>query len=195
MYTQSDLENLVDQVTRHGHFRGTSGVHLERYIMKHLWFSNPAVTRGLSEVMARRINDLGVAVDCVFGPPMGAAIFAQRLAESLGDVLYVFGDEDSQGISFRKRDGFTQLVRGRRVLLTEDVVNTGHSVHKSIACIKNAGGEVVLIAAVCDRGPIKRYIGEIPFLPLVRREMSVWNTDDCPHCQAGVPMDSRLGHG
>ena len=55
------------------------------------------------------------------------------------------------------RRGYDRLVAGRRVLVVEDVLNTGGSVRDAVAAVRAAGGEVVAVAALVQ--PRRRHRG------------------------------------
>ena len=82
-----------------------------------------------------------------------------------------------------------------RVLVVEDVVTTGGSVGEVIDLVREAGGEVVGVVSLIDRGGDKKF--DAPFWPLLRLEVESWEADSCGLCAGGVPVYSpgsrRLG--
>jgi predicted phosphoribosyltransferase len=87
-----------------------------------------------------------------------AAALAERLADRRPQTLYL--DEKD-----------LPLVRGRRVALVDDVISTGSTVEGMRAVVDEAGGEVVVEAAVFTEGdPPGHEVVALGHLPLFREE-------------------------
>ncbi len=82
------------------------------------------------------------------------------------------------------------------MLITEDILTTGGTVLKVIEAVKAAGGEVIGIAAICNRGGVTSDTLEgIPVKPLLSVRFEAWNEEDCGLCISGVPVRTDLGKG
>jgi len=77
---------------------------------------------------------------------------------------------------------------GARVLVVEDVVTTGGSVGEVVDLVREAGGEVVGVVSLIDRGGSKKF--DVPFWPLLKLEVESWDADSCGLCADGVPVYS-----
>jgi orotate phosphoribosyltransferase len=92
-----------------------------------------------------------LAFDAVGGLTMGADQFAHGVAALTGCEWFVVRKQP-------KGRGTDQLLEGAalgpatRVLLVEDVVTTGASIHTAYRAVEAAGAEVVLATALVDRG-------------------------------------------
>jgi orotate phosphoribosyltransferase len=53
---------------------------------------------------------------------------------------------------FILKRGYQKLVEGSRVLVVDDIVNTGASMRGIAQAVDDHGGDVVAAAAVCQRG-------------------------------------------
>ena len=77
----------------------------------------------------------------------------------------------------------------------DDVLTSGGSIKKLIKAIQKAGGIVVGIAVICDRGGIEEINGIKVFaLARIRIPDYPGNTKYCPGCRDGIPLNSDIGH-
>lgn len=101
----------------------------------------------------------------------------------------------SDGSLVLKR-GYDKLVFGRKVIVAEDVLTTGGSALRTAEAVKRAGGEVVMAAAVCNRGGVTAEAVGAPFLDaLLNVSLEKYPEDKCPLCEQGVPVNISVGHG
>ncbi|MEI6499047.1 MAG: phosphoribosyltransferase family protein [bacterium] len=109
-----------------------------------------------------------------------------------GQVIY----RDTGKFVFKR--GYGDLVAGgKKVLVVEDVLTTGSSVKKVVEAVRAIGGEVVGVAALCNRGAVTaKDIGDVPELfSLMNISMESWDASECPLCAAGVPINTTVGKG
>lgn len=98
------------------------------------------------------------------------------------------------------RRGYAELVKGRRCIVGEDVVNSGLTVIKTVDAIRQAGGEVVAVGALCNRSGSKvtaEMLG-VPMLhSLLNIAMPMYREEECPICQERGVLSVRtdLGKG
>ncbi len=182
--TAAEVTQLMESVgaMRRGHFQLSSGLHSEAYCQCAQIFEHPEATARVARALAERFRDARAAV--VAAPALGGIIFGYELARQLG-ACSVFVE--------RKPDGYFALRRfalapGERVLVAEDVLTTGGSTRETIEVMREAGGEVVGVAAVMDRsgGTIKL---DVPLHALLTQAMKTYDAADCPLCRQGVPLD------
>ncbi|MHB8049662.1 MAG: orotate phosphoribosyltransferase [Coriobacteriia bacterium] len=173
----------------HGHFQLTSGRHSDTYVQCARVLEDPALTTDLATAMAENMADRGI--DIVAAPAVGGIIIGFAVAQALG-VKFIFSERVGGVMTFRR--SFT-IEPGARVLVVEDVVTTGGSVAEVIELVRAAGGEVVAVTSIIDRGGEKAFDAE--FRPLLRLEVESMEPDVCPQCAVGTPIDSpgsrRLG--
>lgn len=93
--------------------------------------------------------------------------------------------------------GFDQYLRGADVLVVEDVVNTGKTVHQLVDLVRRYGGNVMQVAAFCNRGPTKSTdFGEgVDFWALTEVSADAYDPQECQLCKDDVPVNITLGHG
>jgi orotate phosphoribosyltransferase len=89
------------------------------------------------------------------------------------------------------------LVKNKRVLVVEDTTTLGSSVKKVIKSVKGAGGKIVAVCVMINRDPKMvntKSIG-VPFSSLGVFQTPSYDEKNCPLCKAGVPINTKVGHG
>jgi orotate phosphoribosyltransferase len=176
----------------------TSGRHGSAYVNKDAVYPHTAAIASLCGAMADAFAHAGVEV--VVGPTVGGVILAQWVAHRLSargpEVLAVYAEKAAAG-GFELKRGHDAIVRGRKVLVVEDVLTTGGSLAHVIETVRAAGGEVVGAAALCNRGGITAaQVGNPPELfSLVEVSLDSWDESECPMCRDGVPVNVSVGKG
>lgn len=179
-----DIERVLKdlRVLQEGHFLLNSGLHSRYYFQKFRILENPEATTQLCRLVAEEFKDKNV--QWVVGPTTGGIIIAFEVARQLG-VFSGFAEErDSKRVVGRGFD-----IKGKRVLLVDDVMTTGKSLIETIDAIREKGGVLVGVAVLIDRSE-----KELPFTPFAVYKTVVKNYDpqDCPLCKSGVQLQ-KLG--
>lgn len=188
------------------HFAYTSGKHGSAYVNKDALYPHTRETSGLCHLIAayfanlvrqKRCND----PDAVVAPAVGGVALSQWVAHRLGEflghtVLALYAEKENDGTFVLKR-GYDKLVAGKRVLVVEDVLNTGGSARAVVVAVRAAGGAVVGVGALCNRGGVTTQdLHGVPELfALVDVPMDAWDEADCPLCKSGIPINVEVGHG
>jgi orotate phosphoribosyltransferase len=95
--------------------------------------------------------------------------------------------------SFSANEG--RAHEGRRVLVVDDIVNTGLSIRQTIDAAVEAGAKVVAAAAICSRGNAGAEEIGCDFLYLTEVKIPLWPADKCHLCRDGVPVNVHYAHG
>lgn len=176
--------SLVEtEAIRDGHFVLTSGRHSATYVQCARVLEDPALTTELAKTAVRRLPD-GLGIDLVAAPAVGGLIIGFAVAQALG-VKFIFTERQAGAMSLRRS---FHVPEGARVLVVEDVVTTGGSVGEVIDLVREAGGVVVGVVSLIDRGGAKKF--EAEFWPLLQLEVESWEPDACSLCAAEVPVYS-----
>lgn len=181
------------------HFVYTAKGHGKAYVNKDDTYTDPEQLSILCKEVAFKNRNLGV--QAVAGPTVGGALVANRVAEWLrhftGEkVMAVFADPDGDGRVLKR--GYPRRVNGKRVLVVEDVVNTGKSAAATVKAVQVAGGNVVACHALCNRSKDKKAAAEligVPTRALLEVDMDNFSAEECPYCKEGRPINQELGHG
>lgn len=202
MPEQDSMQTLaeVGAIITDSHIVYTSGRHGAAYVNKDALYLHPVVTGDLCRVMASHYD--ADAVDVVAGPTVGGVILAQWVAWHLsqrrtaGEVLAVYAEEEDGTKQRVFRRGYDQQIVGKRIVVVEDIVNTGGSVQQVIAAVRALGGMVVGVSILCNRGGITGAdLGDVALHALTDITLDSWAADECPLCQAGVPINTAAGKG
>jgi orotate phosphoribosyltransferase len=181
------------------HFVYISGDHGSGWIDKDAIYPHTERIERLCRDMANVIRSWNAEAIC--GPATGGLIVAEWTAHELG-VLSVFAEHDPASPDgtprgrFILRRGYNRLVSGRRVLVVDDIVNTGLSLRQTAEAVRSAGGEVVGAACLISRGNVDAAgLGVSRYQYLLEYKIPAWPAAACPLCRAGVPVNTQYAHG
>jgi len=199
------MDNVVDILKKVGavitdsHFVYTSGKHGSVYVNKDAVYPHTAETSRIGELFAEKFKDTDV--DVVAAPALGGIILSQWVAFHLSklkgkEILGVYTEKtaDKQMIFTR---GYDKLVKGKKVLVIEDLTTTGGSVRKVVDTVKTAGGNVIAVCVMVNRDP-EKVTSEVvggPFSALGVLKASAFDEAACPLCKENVPINTDVGHG
>jgi len=186
-------------ILENDHFVYISGDHGSGWIDKDAVFPHTEHLARLGQLLAAAVRHL--KPDIVCGPATGGLTVAQWTAHGLGTLACFaeHGKPDARtGLpgQFGLRRGYDRLVAGRRVLVVDDIVDTGHSLRQTRQAVAAAGGQVVGAASFVNRGNVgAEGIGVVDFIYLLECRISCWPAAQCRLCQAGKPVNTRYAHG
>ena len=146
-----------------------------------LVLQHPAVAEALARVIAAKARALRATA--VLSPALGGVVIGQEVGRALG-VRAIFAERQDGVLMLRR--GF-MLSDADRVLIVEDVVTTGKSTRETMQVATAAGGQVVGVASIVDRGGGKANF-EMPFVTLLDLDLPTFQPDACPLCEQGLPV-------
>lgn len=218
--TEAEIREMFEQggvVVREGHFVYSSEKHGSVYINKDILLSDPLRAQTLADELGRKIlaRDLDLGVEVVIGPAMSGIKMSHLVASFLSEffrtqdwsddgprrVLSVYAEKDGPE-RFALRRGFDDVVKDRKVLIAEDIVTEGGTARRVVDAVMAAGGTVVGVVALWNRGSRREIVLpvpgtsreiKIPIVGLVEERLDAWGEDECPLCAQKVPF-STLGH-
>jgi orotate phosphoribosyltransferase len=178
-----------------GHFDYGNGYHGRTYLNPHQLFRYPSTIWRLAQDLLDLLPaDIAAATEVVAGPATGGALLAHTIAglldsrRSLTHPASSFAPFDTDGEGAHLRPFYRQLVKGRRVLLADDVRNTGQTLTRCADLVREAGGTVLGAVVICDRLASIVDIGA-PLIALVEYAAPEnYAVASCPLCQAGTPI-------
>jgi len=179
-----------------GHFDYGNGYHGRVYLNAHQLFRHPStIWRFAQDLIDVLPADLVQRTEVVAGPATGGALLAHTIAGLLDSrrslthppCSFAPFNYDPAG-DFTLRPFYAREVDGRRVLLADDVRNTGETFARCAALVREAGGEVVATAEIYDRREAVVDIG-VPNIALAEYAAPEnYKSADCPLCRSGVPI-------
>lgn len=181
-----------------GHFDYGNGFHGRVYLNPHRIFCQPSlIWRFAQDTIAVLPHKISAATDVVVGPVLGGALFAHTMAGLLDGqralthpaTAFAPVSKDSTG-GLVLRPFYRSVVAGKRVLLADDVRNTGKTFERARDLVHEAGGEVIATVEICDRLEAMVDLG-VPNIALTEyRAPENHPAEDCPLCRAGTPIAS-----
>ena len=174
------------------HFVYTSGKHGSGYINMDMMFPHTELVAEICRALAEPFaGDFATVV----APATGGIVLAVLTARETG-AKGVWADKDGMGGFEFERAGFVQQVASKQVLVVEDLLTTGGSVEKVCREVEKAGGTVIGVSVVCNRGGVTAEDLHVPRLEQLANVQFVANDPaDCPECAAHVPIVEDMGHG
>lgn len=189
----------VGAVLTDDHFVYTSGKHGSVYINKDAVYPHTKETSAICKMIAEKFKNK--RIDAVAAPALGGIILSQWTAHWLSrlthrEVLGVYTEKDAEKNQIFTR-GYDKLVKGKRVLVIEDLTTTGGSVRKVVGTVHAAGGKVVGVAVMVNRDPehVTAKVVGVPFWALGILKAEAFEEAKCPLCKKGIPINTTVGHG
>jgi orotate phosphoribosyltransferase len=164
-----------------GHFRLSSGLHSTAYLQSALVLQHANHAETFGRAIAAGLSPLRPTV--VLSPALGGIVIGYEVGRALG-IRAIFAERQEGALVLRR--GF-ELSASDRVVVVEDVFTTGGSTRETMQVAAAAGGHVVGVAAIVNRGgDAVRF--DVPVHTLIDIELPLYQPDRCPLCARGVPV-------
>ena len=179
-----------------GHFDYGNGYHGRVYLNPHQLFRQPStIWRFAQDLIDLMPGELVQATDFVAGPVTGGALLAHTLAgllDSRRSLTHApcgfapFNYDPSGG--FALRAFYRDALKGQRVLLADDIRNTGDTFARCAALVKDAGATVLATVEIYDRSEPNVDLG-VPNIALAEyRAPQNYTAAECPLCRTGIAV-------
>lgn len=183
-----------------GHFR-LKGIgkkaerHGDGYIDKHEILKNPRLTYDLAGEVAQHFAK--TRIDVIIGPETGGMLFARHVATQywkktmMRNVRILFAVEKKRG-EFVLRPEDEHEVKGKLVLIVEDIITTGNTIQSVKHAVGACGGGVVGVGAMVNREGLSAGAIGLPegaLYSVLTFNMPSWDGKYCDRCIAGVHID------
>lgn len=194
-----DILKRIGAIITDSHIVGTSGRHMSVYLNKDALFPYPEETCKVGMLFAKKYRNRDIEV--VVAPAMGGIILSQwtayHLSKLTGRTVHgVFTEKTAdEGQEFKR--GYNKFVKGKRVLVIEDLTTTGGSVKKVVDTVRKAGGEIVEVCVMANRDEKlanSKSVGA-PFASLGVFPAQSYTEAECPMCRENIPINTTVGHG
>jgi orotate phosphoribosyltransferase len=179
-----------------GHFDYGNGYHGRVYLNPHQLFRHPStIWRFAQDLMDLLPGEVVQQTEVVAGPVTGGALLAHTIAglfdsrRSLTHPPCSFApfNYDPAG-GFTLRAFYRREINGKRVMLVDDVRNTGQTFARCAALVDAAGGTVVATIEIYDRCEALVELAA-PNIALVEYGAPQnYEAGACPMCAAGTPI-------
>jgi orotate phosphoribosyltransferase len=194
------------------HFVYKSGTHGPHYINTDPLFPRTMLMTELVDAMMEPF--LMSDIEVVTGPPTGGMVLAIMAAARWPGILppalvwtakYEYEEDGKSKTGFRfDRAGFTDYLPGKRVLILEDLLNTGGSAIEVREELEKYDAQVIGVSAICNRGTATAEtlgVEQLEVQAAVHFEAHdpepkpEEGHEGCPLCIAGIPIVDDIGHG
>jgi len=179
-----------------GHFDYGNGYHGRVYLNPHQLFRHPStIWRFAQDLIDVLPGEIVQATEVVAGPVSGGALLAHTIAGLLDSrrslthppcVFAPFNRNPAGG--FTLRAFYRREIAGKRVLLADDVRNTGETFARCAALVREAGGTVLGTVEICDRMEALADAGVPNFALAEYRAPENFKAAACPLCAERVPI-------
>jgi orotate phosphoribosyltransferase len=179
-----------------GHFDFGNGFHGQLYLNPHQLFRYPSTiwrfAQDLLDVLPPSIID---EAEVVAGPVTGGALLAHTIAGLLDSrraitrpptVFAPFNADVNCGQTLSRF--YQQQVRGRKVLIVDDVRNTGQTFVRCAELVRQSGGEVIATTQIYDRMEAIATLDAPNFALAEYKAPDNYPAAECPMCRAGVAV-------
>ncbi len=191
--SKDELLSLVR--AQSGHFVYESGYHSDAWWDLEALCHRPAALLPYVNVLATQVQEYKPEVVC--GALVEGAFVALLTACNLhADFAYALrsgGDPNQMfSVSYHLPNALHDVVKGKRVVIANDVISAGSAVRGAIDDVQQRGGNVVAVASLVLLGNTFAefcHARELPFISLFRQEFRMWLPKDCPLCAAGSIPD------
>ena len=179
-----------------GHFDYGNGYHGRVYLNPHQLFRHPStIWRFAQDLIDLMPGELVRNTEVVAGPVTGGALLAHTIAGLLDSRRSLthppcsfapFNYDPAGGFALRRF--YRRELNGKRVLLADDVRNTGDTFARCATLVKDAGGTVVATVEIYDRLEAIIDLG-VPNIALADyKAPDNFPVSACPLCKAGMPI-------
>ncbi len=185
-----------------GHFDYGNGYHGRVYLNPHQLFRHPStIWRFAQDLIDILPGDVVQATEVVAGPATGGALLAHTIAGlfdsrrslthppcSFAPIHYDPPTSLGGGGGFSLRPFYARELQGKRVLLADDVRNTGQTLARCAALVMEAGGSLLATIQIYDRLEATAIEGVPNFALADYKATENFKAGDCPLCAAHVPI-------
>ena len=186
-----------------GHFDYGNGYHGAAYLNPHQLFLHPStIWRFAQDLLDLLPSDVLQQTDVVAGPATGGALLAHTIAGLLdsrrslthppSSFAPVHNDAStslgSGASGFSLRPFYAREVKGKRVLIADDIRNTGQTLARCASLVNDAGGTVIATMQIYDRLEAVTDTGVPNFALAEYKAPENYKASACPLCAAKVPI-------
>lgn len=195
----------TNALIKDGHFVYQAGYHCRDYVAKDRITLNPLAIDEVGKMLADLMKDYDidtVAVPAIGGVVLGHVVakYLSHLKNKLVNSIFVerAGEKNKDNIyKYEVTRCHGEYIYGKNVAVLEDIMNSGATVKNVITSVQNAGGKVIAVGVVRNRGELKAedFDNNIALINLSVINLEKYDSDKCPLCIKGVPINTIYGHG
>ena len=181
-----------------GHFDYGNGYHGGVYLNTHQLFRHPSTIWRLAQDLLDILPAIVISsAEVVGGPVTGGALLAHTIAGLLDSRRSLTHPQCSfapfhidRAGGFQLRSFYRGELKGRRLLLADDVRNTGQTLQQCAALAREAGATVIATVEIYDRGRALAAADAPNYALAEFASPANYPAQQCPLCRSGVPITS-----
>ena len=169
-----------EDLLKEGHWSFQYGGHSRGLVDRDHLLSDPVVASHLAYAIAKAFftdHIETVATPSIWGA--GLALLVGGFLDPKAKVAYATPSEAGPTIAPQIED----LLRGKRILLVDNIIRSGETITRFMELIDALGGEIIGIATLWNLGPAE--IDGHQVFGLLNSEFQVFHNGACPLCLAG----------
>jgi orotate phosphoribosyltransferase len=170
---------------REGHFAYRSGQHSAGLIDRDRLLTEPEFASHLGYAISRHF--FTEHIDTVATPSIWGAGVAQWIAYFLEPRARIVHATPIDG-SLTVAPVLEELIRGKRVLVCDNLIMTGSTMHRFLPMITTLGGRIVGIATIWNSG--EHQINGLPVFGLLNTLYDSKSPESCELCDRNVPVEN-----
>ena len=184
-----------------GHFVYRSWRHGTVYIDKDLIYPFDDIHQFCQTLMIRFGIDLLSGTKVVVGPATGGIVLSRVMADCLAEwqrqeVLAIYAKKSPDKQEYILKDRYKKLIRGKKALLVDDVLNTGITLRRLRATVDRASAKIIGAAVLVNRGKVSAEDLDIKKLySLIELPFDSWSQKHCPLCKQKIIINTEVGRG
>ena len=185
---------------RRGHFLYESGHHGDQWFDLEVLCLRPLALQPFISRLAIMVSGHDPQVIC--GPLVEGAYVGLLVANELG-CEFVYALREASGlkqqasgelfpIQYRLPEPLHAAVRGKRVVIVNDMINAGSAVRATYLHLKELGAKVSVVACLMTRGDGFNLFAEehkLKLETLSRFPANLWTPEECPLCKQGERLE------
>ena len=170
---------------REGHFAYRSGQHSACLLDRDRLLTEPEFASHLGYALSKHF--FTDKIDTVATPSIWGAGVAQWIAYFLEPRARIVHATPLDG-ELTIAPVLEELIAGRRILLCDNLIMTGHTMDKFAPAITALGGRIIGIATIWNAG--SHSIAGHPVFGLLNTIYDAMSPDECTLCAKGVPVEN-----
>jgi len=121
----------------------------------------------LTDIILEELDKQDTDVDVILGISLNGVPFSTYISDALEAELSVYKPPAERGKKGGSFSANYASVKGKKVIIVDDVVTTGGTAQEAVKDVKEAGGEPILVVVIVNKSSLNEISG-VPLRALIR---------------------------